>query len=283
MKHDYVQCLGSSGFHRMHYTDRGDPGNPRVVVCVHGLTRTARDFDMLADELAGDFRVVCPDIAGRGESDWLKNKSDYSYPQYMADITTLLARVTANGASTLYWVGTSMGGMLGMLLAARPGSPITRLVLNDIGMFIPQAAMERLALYVGKDPKFPTLDALDAYVRFVSAPFGPLTDDQWRHVTVHNAKEHPDGSWGMKYDPAIGLPFQKGPLKDVDLTAVYDAVTCPTLLLRGGNSDLLLKETAVDMTQRGPCARLVEFPGTGHAPMLMSREQIGVVAEFLRG
>jgi len=283
MKSDTVLCLSSKGFHRMHYTDWGDAANPRVVICVHGLTRNGRDFDTLAQALQDDFRVVCPDVAGRGKSDWLYAKEDYGYPQYSADITALIARVTAGGEKAIYWVGTSMGGMLGMLLASRPKTPIGKLVLNDVGTLIPKASMERIAAYVGKDPRFKTFEETEAYVRKVSAPFGPLTDAQWRHLTEHNSKQHEDGSWGMNYDPGIGLPFQKRQLADIDLTGYYDTVACPTLLLRGAESDLLRHDTALAMTQRGPKPRLVEFAGIGHAPMLMAEDQIKVVREFLMG
>lgn len=282
MKEDFVLCLGSRGFHRMRYTEWGDASNPRIVVCVHGLTRNCRDFDVLAQALERDFRVVCPDVAGRGKSDWLYAKEDYNNPQYMADMTTLIARVDAGDAGkTIYWVGTSMGGIIGMLLAAQPQSPIGKLVLNDIGAVIPKAAQERIATYVGKDPRFKTFKELEAYVRAVSASFGLLTDEQWRHLALHGAKQHTDGSWGMCYDPDIGFPFRKGPLADVDLWGYWNGVTCPTLLLRGAESDLLLKDTALAMTRRGPKPELIEFPGVGHAPMLMAQDQVNVVRGFL--
>lgn len=281
MKSDGVQCLSSKGFHRMHYTDWGDAANPRVVICVHGLSRNCRDFDTLAKALQPDFRVVCPDVAGRGKSDWLAAKEDYGYPQYLADTTVLIARITASGEKTIYWVGTSMGGILGMLLASLPKTPVQRLMLNDISIVIPKAVLERIANYVGRDPRFKTFQELEAYVRSVSAPFGPLTDEQWHHLTLHGAKQYEDGSWGMCYDPGIGIPFLKGPLADIDLTPYWDKVTCPTLLLRGAQSDLLLKDMALQMTQRGPKPRLVEFEGIGHAPMLMAEDQIKVVRDFL--
>jgi pimeloyl-ACP methyl ester carboxylesterase len=282
MKSDYVTCLSTKGFHRMHYVEWGDPEAQRIVICVHGLSRNGRDFDLLAQALLPDFRVVCPDIAGRGKSDWLHAKEDYGYPQYCADMTVLIARVTASGKQErIYWVGTSMGGMIGMLLASRPNNPIGKLVLNDIGTVIPKAALERIGASVGKDPRFKTFEELEAYVRMVSATFGPLTDAQWRHLATTSAKQHPDGSWGLRYDPAIGIPFQKGPLADVNLWQFWDTIACPTLLLRGAESDLLLKETAVAMTRRGPKPRLVEFEGVGHAPMLMADDQIRVVREFL--
>lgn len=281
MKEDFVSCLSSKGFHRMHYTDWGDAGNPRAVICAHGLSRNCRDFDTLAQALEQDFRVVCPDVSGRGKSDWLAAKEDYGYPQYLADMTALIARITASGEKTIYWVGTSMGGILGMLLAAFPKTPIQKLVLNDISIVIPKAVLERIANYVGRDPRFETFKELEAYVRAVSAPFGPLTDQQWHHLTLHGAKPYDDGTWGMSYDPGIGIPFQKGPLADIDLSGYWDAVRCPTLLLRGAQSDLLLKDMALQMTQRGPKPKLVEFAGIGHAPMLMADDQIKVVRDFL--
>jgi len=282
MKSDYVLCLGSKGFHRMHYVDWGDPGAERVVICVHGLTRNCRDFDFLAQALLPDFRVVCPDVVGRGRSDWLYAKEDYAYPQYCADMAALIARITAGGKSRkIYWVSTSMGGIIGMLLASRPKTPIEKLVLNDVGTVIPRAALARIATYVGKDPRFKSFQELEAYIRMVSAPFGPLTDAQWRHLAETGAKQHEDGSWGMLYDPGIGVPFQQAALVDVDLWQFWDTIACPTLLLRGAQSDLLLKETAAAMTRRGPKPRLVEFEGVGHAPMLMADDQIKVVRDFL--
>ncbi|MDB5863267.1 MAG: Alpha/beta hydrolase [Betaproteobacteria bacterium] len=280
MKRDHVLCLDSRGFHRVRYYEWGAPDNDRVVVCVHGLTRNGRDFDFLAQSLAGDFRVVCPDVAGRGESDWLAAKTDYAYPQYLSDLTALIARVTAGEAKTVYWVGTSMGALAGIMMAAMPNTPVARLVVNDAGMFIPKAALERIGRYVGKDPRFASLDALETHLRCVAAPFGPLTDEQWRHLNVHSAKQHPDGSWGHLYDPAIGSAFQ-GELKDVDLSAYWDAIRCPALILRGAESDILLRETAEAMTHRGPKAELVEFAGVGHAPMLLDDAQASVVRAFL--
>lgn len=280
MNSDIVLGLNSKGFHRMHYYDWGDPENSRVVICVHGLTRNGRDFDFLAQALSRDFRIVCPDVAGRGRSDWLESKQDYGYAQYMADMTALLARVTAGAEKTIYWVGTSMGGLLGIIMAAMPKNPIRKLVVNDAGMLVPKAALERLALYVGKDPRFATLDALEAHVRHISAPFGALSDEQWRHLTVHSAKQHADGTWGFRYDPAIANAFS-GELNDIDLSAYWDAVRCPTLLLRGADSDILLRATAEAMTQRGPRVTLVEFQAVGHAPMLMLDEQITAVRGFL--
>ncbi len=298
MRSDTVLGLDSKGFHRIHYTDWGNAGAGAIVICVHGLTRNGRDFDFLAQVLAADFRVICPDVAGRGKSDWLPAKEDYAYPQYCADMAAIIARVTGSASGLaarlgrllgramsakkrIFWVGTSMGGLIGMVLASQPRSPIGKLVLNDVGAMIPKAALARIGAYLGKDPRFQSLEELESMLRLVLAPFGPLTDAQWRHLTVTGAKQHEDGSWGMSYDPGIAIPFQKGPLADVDLWKFYDAIRCPTLLLRGAQSDLLLKDTALEMTRRGAKAKLVEFEGIGHAPALMADDQIGIVRDFL--
>ena len=231
-----LPCLGVHGFHTLNYYEWGDANNPRVLICVHGLTRNGRDFDDLAKAMSGEYRVLCPDIAGRGKSAWLAHKEDYGYPLYLADMAALIAR---SGAEQVDWVGTSMGGLIGMLLAAQPDSPIRRLVMNDVGPLIPKASLERLASYVGKAASYATLDEFEQYTRVVSAPFGPLTDAQWRHLAQTNARKLADGRWGSIYDPAIALAF-KGPIVDVALWQFWDMVHCPTLLLRGGDSDLLL-------------------------------------------
>lgn len=281
MRESVVSCLSPSGFHDMRYTEWGARDNPRIVICVHGLSRNGRDFDTLAAALEADFRVVCPDIVGRGRSAWLANKMGYANAQYAADIATLIGRLTADGPRDILWVGTSMGGIIGMMLASASGSPIRRLVLNDVGGVVPKAALSRIVTYLGKDPRFPTFKELELCVRTISAPFGPLTDAQWEHLTRYNSKQHPDGQWGFNYDPGIAAPFQGIAIGDVPLWQYYDPITCPTLLLRGADSDLLTRDVADAMTRRGPCAQLVEFPGIGHAPMLMSADQIGVVRNFL--
>lgn len=277
MRTHELRCLGPHGFHRLTYYEWGDVANPRVVVCVHGLTRNGRDFDTLARALAPQLRVICPDVAGRGVSQWLSHKQDYGYPIYLADMATLIART---GADQVDWVGTSMGGLIGMMLAAQLQTPIRRLLMNDVGPFIPRAALERLAMYVGKAPRFATLDELERYLRFVLEPFGALTDEQWRHLATHSSRQSDDGSFGMCYDPAIADAFA-GSLQDVVLWPIWDAIRCPTLVLRGKESDLLLRGTAEEMTRRGPQAQLLEFAGIGHAPALMADDQIAAVRDFL--
>lgn len=277
MRTHELSNLGPHGFHRTRYFEWGDADNPRVVVCVHGLTRNGHDFDTLAQALAPHFRVVCPDVVGRGESQWLAYPQDYGYPLYLSDMTALIART---GAARVAWVGTSMGGLIGMMLAAQPGNPIDRLIVNDIGPLVPKAALQRLAAYVGKAPRCASMAEFEAYVRDVFASFGPLTDAQWHRLAATSVRRSEDGGFVPAYDPAIAIAFQGGP-KDVVLWQVWDAITCSTLALRGKQSDLLLPDTALEMTRRGPRARLKEFEGVGHAPALMSVEQIEVVRDFL--
>jgi pimeloyl-ACP methyl ester carboxylesterase len=273
-----VQCASPRGLHRVAYLEWGHPGNRDVLVCVHGLTRTARDFDDLARALCGQWRVVCPDVAGRGDSDRLPDPMLYGLPQYVSDMVTLVARLDVE---TVSWVGTSMGGLIGMALAAQSGSPVRRLVLNDVGAVITHASLERIAAYVGKAPAFASVDDAERYLRDIAAPFGPHSDAQWRHLTETWLRKNPDGTWRPSYDPRIGEPGLV-PEKDLELWGLYDAVRCPTLLLRGESSDLLTRDTAGEMTRRGPKAKVVEIRGVGHAPTLMHPDQIAIVRDFLR-
>jgi len=206
--------------------------------------------------------------------------TDYGLPQYAADMVTLIARLHVE---QVHWVGTSMGGLIGMLLASQPKSPIARLVLNDVGPVITAASIRRIGEYLGKAPKFASLEQAEAFVRFVAATFGRLTDAQWRHLTEHSVRPAAGGGYEMRYDPAIAEPFRKAMGdEDVSLWPVYDAIRCPTLVMRGAESDLLLHETALEMGRRGPQAEVVEIPGVGHAPMMLDEPQIGIVRTFLR-
>jgi pimeloyl-ACP methyl ester carboxylesterase len=274
--------LTAVGFHACVYNDwrpaLEEDGPP--VVCVHGLTRNAGDFDDLAFALASrrGRRVVCPDVVGRGRSDRLPVPALYGYPQYLADAAALLARVDAPQVD---WVGTSMGGLIGMLLAAQPKSPIRRLVLNDVGPLVPKAGLERIAAYVGKDPVFEDVAGVEAYLRYVLSGYGDIPGDGWRRLAEHSARPRPEGGYGLAYDPAIAVAFSAQPLADVDLWPVWDKVTCPVLVVRGENSDILTEETLAEMTRRGPKATVVTLPNMGHAPSLMTEEQIGLVERFL--
>jgi pimeloyl-ACP methyl ester carboxylesterase len=272
------RSLSPHGFHEVVYFEWGDARASRVVVCVHGVGRNARDFDVLCEALAATHRVLAIDMPGRGESDWLADPNDYVFPTYLTTLTALVAR---SGAETIDWVGTSMGGLLGIVMAAQPKSPIGKLVVNDVGPAIEPAAIERIRSYFGMDPTFATYAEIEQYIRTISAPFGPLTDAQWEHMTRTNVRQRPDGRWGIAYDPGIAVPFRSSAAPP-DLWPLWDRIRAPTLVLRGAESDLLSAATAAEMGRRGPKPEVIEFPGVGHAPMLLSTEQIEPVARFIR-
>jgi pimeloyl-ACP methyl ester carboxylesterase len=278
-RHHVLTAASASGLHRLAYVEWGDPGNPRVLICVHGLTRCARDFDPLARALCDRYRVVCPDMPGRGGSGWLANPLEYATPTYVNDAVTLVARL---GVDAVDWVGTSMGGLIGMALAALEGNPIRRMVLNEAGPLVAATALERIGTYVGKAPDFPSVEAAEKYIRAVSAPFGPHSDAEWRFLTEHVVRRRADGSYRVHYDPAIAVPFNAAaPHKDVELWPIWDEIRCPTLVLRGELSDLLARDTVERMKTTGPRAQVVEIAGVGHAPTLMQADQIAIVRDFL--
>jgi pimeloyl-ACP methyl ester carboxylesterase len=278
MKTESYLGLGPGGFHRLAYADWGAASAPRVLVCVHGLTRNGRDFDRLAAALSERYRVICPDIAGRGRSDWLPEAKQYSSLQYLSDMAVLIARL---GVAEVDWLGTSMGGLIGMQLAAAKNSPIRRLILNDASPFIPKAALQRIAGYLGKDPHFASLDELEAYLRKVHAPFGPLGDQDWRHLALQGYRRRENGGFGLAYDPGIAENYLAFIKEDFDLWSLWDKISCPVLVLRGASSDVLTADTAKKMQSRGPKAKVVEFAGIGHAPALVVEDQIAVVRDWL--
>lgn len=273
--------LSPSGFHKMAYLDWRRHTDGNTLVCVHGLTRNSHDFDTLAESLLTSVpsigRVVCPDVVGRGASDWLKDPAQYGYPQYLADMTALIARLDVG---SIDWVGTSMGGLIGMSLAALPNSPIRRLVLNDIGPVIGKASLQRISDYVGLDYRFSSLDALERHLRKIHAPFGPLTDTQWQYMARYSQRKLDDGNLGLAYDPAIAHNVKLG-VADIDLWALWERIACPVLVLRGADSDILSADVAQLMTERGPKAELITFAGVGHAPALMAQDQIDIVTGWL--
>ena len=300
--------LAPRGFHRVAYLDWGNPGNGHVAICVHGLARNSRDFDFLARGLARECRVVCMDVAGRGESEWLTDKSDYRFSTYLADAAALIARITTPPANPYFgafrgrrsthaaplridWIGTSMGGLIGMLLAAKPRSPIRRLVLNDVGAFIPWSSLSRLKGYVGRERSFTSLDEAEAHVREACATFGTLTDEQWRHLAEHSVIAADGGPYRLRYDPGIGHTmrghsdpeFPLGPniFAGIDLWNVWNDIDCPVLVLRGADSDVLSRDTIERMRESKPGLQVLELPGVGHAPALMSEAQIDAIREFL--
>ena len=284
-----VQCISLGGLHRMSYKEWGDADNPQVLLCVHGVTRVADDFDYMARALAGDYRVICPDIVGRGRSGWLANPQQYILPQYVSDIVTLLARVLPDDDSQqVDWFGTSMGGLIGIGLASLPGNPVRKLVLNDIGPVLAPAAMQRIGDYIGQDLRFDTFEMAAQFIRDVSLPFGQHSDAEWHKLASDVLRQDKDGKWVRHYDMGLALPFRSATPESAEaaqamLWAAYDAISCPTLLVRGAESDLLSPETAYEMTQRGPKARLVEIPHVGHAPTFIHDDQIAIAKQFLLG
>lgn len=279
-----VLCGGATGLYRMAYRAWGDPANPRVLLCVHGLTRNSLDFSRIADALAGEYRVIAPDVVGRGESGCHPNPMGYNNLSYAADMITLLAHLNVESVD---WLGTSMGGLIGMLLASQaqsPASPIRRLILNDVGPVLSVEALQRIAGYVGNPYEFEDLETARRYARLVFAPFALPTPADWEWLCASSFKPMPNGGYRFNYDRQIALPLQQALLGGaIDLWPLYDRIQCPTLLIRGELSDLLSADTAAEMTRRGPHATLQTVAGVGHAPMFMSDDQIALVRDFLKG
>ncbi|MGV2906199.1 alpha/beta fold hydrolase [Achromobacter sp. AGC25] len=299
---EFVTCASPAGLHRMAYWEWGDPANDRVLVCVHGLTRSGRDFDALARRLADQYRVVCPDVVGRGRSDWLANPAFYTVPQYVSDMVTLIARLRP---ARLAWVGTSMGGLVGLALSGaaafagalqlmRPhagmlppgqGIRLDKLVLNDVGPRLETGALSRIGQYVGEPGEFATFEEAVATMRANSGTFGPHTDAQWADLAQYLYPEY-GGKWVKHYDLALAQPLAAQTPEELAageqiLWRSYDAVTCPMLIVRGALSDLLTPATVEEMLKRNPRAQALEVPAVGHAPTLIADSQVDPVAAFL--
>lgn len=273
-QHHTFKGLSPSGFHAIHYTQWGDDNNPKVVVCVHGLSRNSRDFDYLAQTLQKDYRVICPDMPGRGNSDWLSDPTYYASPQYLADLTALIARLNTESVD---WVGTSMGGLLGILLAAQPKTPIKRLVVNDVGAFIPAEPLKRIIQYVSEPPIFTSYDKAQKYLKQILSPFGIDNDAHWDHIFRYSIVTMEDGQFRLHHDPQIIRQF---PAEDVNLWSFWQMIKCPTLIIRGQASDLLPASIAEKMMEKEETT-LFTVEGVGHAPSLMTTEQIQVVKNWL--
>ena len=278
-----VQCLSPAGLHTMAYREWGEADNPQVLVCVHGVTRVSDDFDHLAEALSDRYRVICPDVVGRGRSSWLKNPQYYAVPQYVSDMVTLLARLDVPQVD---WFGTSMGALIGMGLAALPDAPVRKMIMNDVGPNLNFTALMRIGEYIAKEVRFSSFEQGRDYIRTIAASFGPHTDEEWNKLARDVLREGSDGQWRRHYDPALAVGFSgltEANVKQNEqaLWAAYDAITCPVLLVRGSESDLLTTDTAYQMTQRGPRAELVELPGIGHAPTFMHADQIAIARRYL--
>jgi pimeloyl-ACP methyl ester carboxylesterase len=292
---NYVPCPDPSGGHRMAYWEWGSPQASHVIVCVHGLSRQGRDFDVLAQALVAradhPLRVVCPDVVGRGRSDWLADPMGYQVPGYAADMLALLALLHAHAPiTTLDWIGTSMGGLIGMAVCGTPKLPlpvpVRRLVLNDVGPAIQWQALQRIGTYLGNTGRFETVQQAADAMWAISTSFGPHTPEQWLALSRPMVKPLAEGGYTLHYDPAIAVPFrsvteESAAQGQAALWHLYDNIHAETLLTRGANSDLLSRETAQAMTQRGPKARIIEFEGVGHAPTFVTDNQVEAVASFL--
>jgi pimeloyl-ACP methyl ester carboxylesterase len=281
---DDVKALGPHGFTRVAYIEWGPRDAEQVVLCVHGLTRNGRDFDFLARRLAHrGLRVIAPDLPGRGKSDWVVPPTDYATPLYVAAMTAVIAR---SGAKAVDWVGTSLGGHVGMEVAALPGNPIRRLVLNDFGARVTGSALQRIGAYLRMKRRFADMAELELHLRTIHAAFGKLTDVQWKHIAEHSGVKSEDGGIQQHYDPGIGRAFSWPLLVDISLWDVWDKIACPVMILRGEESDLLHATTVREMQKRGVAGknglvRAVEVRGVGHAPALMNDSQITLIEDFL--
>ncbi len=292
---NYVSCPDAAGSHRMAFWQWGDESAARVVVCVHGLSRQGRDFDALAQALIArssvPLRVVCPDVVGRGRSDWLADAAGYGVPTYVGDMLQMLQHLhSAAPVTTLDWVGTSMGGLIGMAIAGTANlplpAPLRRLVLNDVGPVIQWSALQRIGTYLGQTGRFASVQEAADAMWAISQSFGPHTPQQWLALSQAMVRQLPAGGFTLHYDPAIAVPFRTLDEKSAAagqaaLWQLYDAIRARTLLLRGAQSDLLSRATADEMASRGPKPQVVEFPGVGHAPTLIAPEQVDAVCAFL--
>jgi len=272
-----LRVTGNDDTIALHLLEWGDLDNVKTLVCAHGLTRNARDFDFLARELTDHYRVICIDYPGRGHSDWLHDAAAYGVPYYAQISGELIDQLAL---TDIAWLGTSMGGLVGMALASIPDTSINRLILNDVGPFIPLAALERINSYLETDRVFETLAHYELYLRFAHATFGEISDAQWAHMVEHSHRVDAEGKLRTHYDPNIVQAFASAE-QDIDLWTVWEAIDCPTMVIRGEDSDLLLADTAEAMTQRGPKADLYTVPNAGHAPSLMARDQIEWIKDWL--
>jgi len=276
-----IRGLSLTGYHHVAYTDWGPPKDDVPVLCVHGLTRQGRDFDHLAYMLsAAGRRVICPDLAGRGRSGRLRNADEYALPQYCADLNALIAHL---GVKEVDWVGTSLGGLIGIVLAGLPGNPIRRLVVNDIGPYLPWSGLARLGSYVAKMPRaFATFDDAELYFREVLAPFGDLSDDHWHHLVRHSIDWDDNKElFLMLCDPEIVRAFRNPWHYSIDLWKYWKAIRVPIFVVRGVDSDLLPIDLADRMERTNTLASVHHVAGCGHAPPLLTLDQIDPVVDFL--
>ncbi|TGW15876.1 alpha/beta hydrolase [bacterium NHP-B] len=270
--------LNPQGFHRVVYQEWGEPDNPQVVVCVHGLTRNSGDFFWLAEALSKHFRVICPDMVGRGRSDYLRDAARYTYPQYMADLNVLLGRLDVE---RVHWVGTSMGGLIGMMMASLPQNPIKKMVLNDIGPFIPKEGLQRLMKYVPKNHAFEQFDEVIQFLKSNLLGYKDVTPLQWKQMAEQSVLwDVVNKTWNTNYDPLIASTISTKDVVDIDFWQYWEKLSCPVLALHGANSDILRQDTVNQMACK-PGVKTHSFPKQGHALSLATSDQINLVTEFL--
>ena len=277
------------GKHELVFYDWGDVNAARTVICVHGLTRNAHDFDVIAEALvATGRRVFSLNMAGRGESAWLTDPMGYNYAAYVADCIAVMDNVHLRGVE---WIGTSMGGIIGMMIAANYPRRIRKLVLNDIGMHLSKESLTRIYSYVTTmPPSFPDRAAADAYLAETFKPFGITDPALWEKFVDHSLLKHAEAGMPVRLacDPAIAAPLRAATkdfteVNDVSLTEIWDEVDIPTLILHGADSDILSTDTITAMRKSNPRAETITFPGVGHAPPLMTDAQIRPVLIWLGG
>lgn len=271
--------LSPQGFHKLAYVEWGDKKNPNVLICTHALTRNSRDFDYLARDLQKNYRIICPDLIGRGKSDYPGNALVYNFPQYMSDMVALLART---GVENVHWLGTSLGGIIGMMLAAQPLSPIKSLILNDIGMIVPSLALQRIGTYARNDHGFSSFEDAKSYFQTILAPMGVLDSEKWSHITKYSTLASTTEALRLAYDPAIGESFLNQPTPTLHLETYWQSIQCPILVLQGEHSDFLPPDILTKMLYFQPKAKVITLPGCGHAPSLMEPHQIGLIEEWLK-
>ena len=278
----YHLGLGFHGFHRLNYLEWGDIdkfSHQETLLCVHGLTRNARDFDYFAERMCDDYRVVCPDVVGRGDSDHMPDADGYNYLQYNSDMNALISRL---GVTEVNWIGTSMGGIIGMVLASVNQSPIRRLVVNDIGPEVSRSAQRQIAEYIGRAGEFESVQSVADYLKTIYAEFAPMTEDDWMHMAKYSSRRTKDGLFRLKTDPHVGDAFRDSiSYFNVDMWDTWEKIVCPVLVLRGKDSSFLTRDIADKMLTCGPETTLVEFDDTGHTPTLRNDEQVDVIRDWL--
>lgn len=278
MQEKFLYGFSAEGFHRIIYYEWNSSKTADTLLCVHGMTRVGRDFDYLAQALQPHYHVICPDMVGRGKSDRFKNKDSYKIEQYLSDLTALIARLNI---SSLDWLGTSMGGILGMIIAAQSNTPVRRLILNDVGAQMPESAVKRILSYAGIKTHFPTREQAEAFLRLIYTPFGIIEKEYWQHLFQHSLVDDPKGGYTLNYDPQVVGAVEEKNQPHFKLWDFWDKIKCPVLVIQGEDSDILTDDILSLMRKRGPLFDLIKIPHCGHVPMLIEQKQIALVKNWL--